>query len=396
MSNASEAQVAIALETAWGALVATDTWLYQRITGESLENNVGTTESAELTADRQPGDLVRNAVSAQGDLNVEWSSGSFDLLLEAAMHKAPLIIATGPTLDIDVTPGPPTFATFDSVATGAFTNVEAGMWLKFTGFINAANNGLSYVIAKTSNDLIAVTSSRTYVNETTAVAVQMDANSFKPGNVAKSINIEKQFPNLTGGGSKFQLFTGMRVNTWSLNIAPGQINTGSFGFLGKLGAALTTSTQTTPTPDPVTTTRVTNAITDVFSIKEGTFGLDTTLDITEISINLNNQLRTREAIANLGAVQIGLGTTQITGTINSYLASEAAINKFINDTESSLTFRMEDTAGNSTIVSLPSIKFTSGRVVAGGQNTDVIAELAFTAQKHATQLTSLVIDTFAA
>lgn len=56
-----------------------------RITGESLNTNVETIESAELRSDRSISDLIKVDQSNGGGFNFELSFGSFDTLLEGAL-----------------------------------------------------------------------------------------------------------------------------------------------------------------------------------------------------------------------------------------------------------------------------------------------------------------------
>ena len=60
------------------------------------------------------------------------------------------------------------------------------------------------------------------------------------------------------------------------------------------------------------------------------------------------------------------------------------MDKYLNQTATSLavTLIISDAAY---VIEFPSVKFNSGQRVAGGENTDIIADLSWTALKHATE-----------
>lgn len=74
-------------ETAFGTTPAANLQLLRR-TGGSISPRQGTTRSEEIRSDLRPGQPVRTSQMAQGDIQVEWSSGTLDDILEGMLLEA--------------------------------------------------------------------------------------------------------------------------------------------------------------------------------------------------------------------------------------------------------------------------------------------------------------------
>lgn len=194
----------------------------------------------------------------------------------------------------------------------------------------------------------------------------------KTGN---SFVIEKKFSDIT----EFLSYHGAMVNTMSLDIpAQGKI-TGSFEFLALNEAAAGATIATVTTPIAATSTPIVNSIDNISAVTEG--GSAFTGCIDRISLQFNNNLRTKNCVGVVGAADVGYGQMQITGTFRAHYESRTLYEKKLNQTASSIGWTITDALGNAYIFLVPEIKYTDGQVVAGGNNQDVIADLSFTAIK---------------
>lgn len=192
-----------------------------------------------------------------------------------------------------------------------------------------------------------------------------DTDVIENGTTLTSFSFEREYTDLS---NEFEILTGMVANQLSLSIAPGSIITGTFSFQGKDASSATASAAGSTTS--ATTTAQMNAIDHVTNVQEG--GGST--DITQFELNITNNLRPRPQVANLGPIDYGLGTIEVSGTLQKYFASKTLMDKYLNFTTSSLEIVLND-GSNSYTIEIPAIKFTSGRRVAGGRNQDVIADL---------------------
>lgn len=385
-ADTSFAEIYLVEEVTWGVVPAGPPTLDTiRVTGESLGQATTVESSQELRSDRNNPALIRTNVEASGDINFELSYNSPNALLEgAAMNDYGSVVAVSET-DLVCT-APDTIATTagDFVADG----VVPGMVLKTAGFATQANNDF-YTVATVSTTTI-TTEEQTITTEGAATATLDNDGSLPNGTIKKSYVIEKKFGDLT----EFVNGVGFRVGTFSLNVAPGAIVTGSAGLLGKNMTAQGT-TVGDGTPNAAPTADVMSAIDDVYAIREGSYA-DSTLCFTNLSFTIDNGLRSQPCIGTLGPAGIGVGRVSLSGTAEAYFESRALYEKYLDFTDSSLQFRMQDAAGNAMVFTIPKIKFTDGQVVAQGLDQDVLVSMSFEAFMHPTYNTMFQIDRFAA
>lgn len=193
-------------------------------------------------------------------------------------------------------------------------------------------------------------------------------NTLKGGVEKKSLSIEKIFE--TGATDQYHRFEGCVANTLDLNIQASNIITGSIGFMGLNGSTGTAAISGSSYSNANTNDVMTSI--DVASITVG--GATSSIYYTDMSFNLTNNCRYQNAIGSLYAVGIGYGRREITGTLNAYFEDGDLYEEFVNGAASSLTFETTDGV-NTYTWTFPKIKYSSGTVVAGGNNNDVMVSL---------------------
>lgn len=374
MTDSNRTQITYIKEAVYGVTPNTPQMQELRITGESLNKNISNKVSAEIRSDRQVTDLVQTSKAAQGDINFELSFGTFDDFLASALFSedwtTPLTIS-GTDIAADATgltsSGPTNFVS---------AGIKVGQFIKVGGFTgNVANNTYYRVTSVTANDLNL--SPAPAAVDASGETVTIKGSFIRNGTTKKSFTMEKGFLEI----NEFFQYIGMIVNTMSLQIKSQEILTGSFSLIGKDATLVGTSLDSTPTP--ATTTDVLNAVDDVASIKEGGVEVASPNYIEEMTIELNNNLRSRYAVGSDALTSIGTGKCDITGTLKTYFGDSSLMDKFIAGSKTSLDFRVQDSAGNSYIIDLPEVKFDSANVVAQGQDQDVFAEMNYRAIRDA-------------
>ena len=158
--------------------------------------------------------------------------------------------------------------------------------------------------------------------------------------------------------AQFRLFTGMAVSTLNVSIAPNQMVTGTFDLVGKTmtQAATTASTGGAPTASS------TNAPFDSYSgtITDGGSGLAI---VTSLDFSLTNSFAPTFVIGSDSAQQLEFGRAIVEGTMTVYYEDETLINKFLNETESSLSVSVDDPTGASTYTfDFPRVKYNGAAV----------------------------------
>lgn len=196
----------------------------------------------------------------------------------------------------------------------------------------------------------------------------------KNGQTAKSFSLEKTIE--LGASDEYLRYTGMVPNTFSLDVTAGQIITGSVDFMGK-GGATSASAISGSTYTSANTKGVMSAANDFASLSLDS--LSPTPSIQTISLNINNNLRAQQAVGSVDAVGIGSGRFEVTGSLQAYFESKALYDNYLNATAGSLSFTLGSVTSEKYTISLPNIKLSSGRVVAGGNDQDVMTEINFQA-----------------
>jgi len=375
IADTSRARILYAREITWGETPASPDMTELRLTGESLTHDKETATSGEIRSDRMRSGVFETGASASGSIDFELTFGSFDTLLEGALQNS--IVETtlsGIGLDFDT-----------SMITAEFssnwTGYEAGQWIKISGATNTENNGI-FQINDITNE-VATLNTSSLITETTTGAV-ITGNRLRNGTTAQSFVFEKQFQDV----SEYISLTGLRVDTFSLDISTNSIVTGSFGFQGK-GAVSAASSISGSIAAPNSNKPFSSNV-NVGALQEG--GVDLTTTIQSLSLSLSNNLRTQAALGSKNVSGIGSGSIDLTGSLTAYFEDNGLYQKFLEHTETSLSFRLTDVNQNVMIFTIPKIQFTAGNPVAEGPDQDVLLPVEFTAIRDDVSNAVLLID----
>ena len=357
-----------------------------RNTGESLSYNISTIASEEIRSDRQITDLIQTTAESAGVINLELSYSTYDDFLKAALFSSgwsTTVAVAGTDIAADNSG-----SQYTSTSTDFTTeNIVVGQWIKVAGFTAAGANGYFKVTSVAANAL-GVTPAPAV--EAATNPITMAGSYIRNETTQTSFSLEKEFSDIT----QFISYVGMIPSTLDMTVATGSVINGSIGFIG-LGSAADTSTIGTGSPTAANTNEVMNAVDNIGFIWEGGSAVSG-INITEISQSLNNNLRGLDAVGTLGHVDIGDGQCMVTGTLNAYFADTTIYEKYLNATSSSISFRVNDAAGNSYIFTYPRIEYTTGNIVAGSANSDVMANMGWQATRDSTTDATIQIDRFVA
>jgi len=381
MSDANRIRMSYIAEDTYGETKTGSNLQTLRLTGESVKMDTDTTSSNELRSDRQTSDIIRNNISASGSIEWEMSYGAYDDLIAAWLMSS----GWSSPVSVTATTIAAVNATNSITDSGdGFGTLVAGQWIKVSGFDTAANNGYFKIETAAAGEITVSGGTLTDESAGESVTIQM-GGQVTQGTTSTSFNIERAYTDIAG---EFVLNTGMMVSSGSMNISPDQIITGSFDFLGRQAASMAASAGTGYTAAP--TNSVMNAIDNVnVLLSDGS-----SFSAREFSLSLNNNLRTRLQIGHLGAISIGTGTVDVTGSLTAYFQSSADMDKYRNFTTTSIAIALEDVSGNGYVIELPSVKFTDGTDNASGKNTDIMATLNWSAFMDATEGITIRIARF--
>jgi len=207
----------------------------------------------------------------------------------------------------------------------------------------------------------------------------------KAGTTRRSYTIERHHQDI----GKYLRSTGCNFNTMSLSVAPNSMVTGSFGVIGKgFSVASVAVTGATYNTESVT------APFDSFSgsITEGGSSIAV---VTSLELNIENGMEALYVIGSSDTLQPSIGKSMVNGSITAYFEDSTLIDKFINETSSSLSFTLTDAAGNDYLFELPNVKYNSGNPEVGGAGA-VTVSLDFVALYDSGDASQIVITRTAA
>lgn len=343
------------------------------VVSSSIDGQIGTTVSNQISAARVETDLIRTEGSTSGDLGIEWSYGAYNDFVEGALGADWNTAFTLTATDISAATADDSF---NSVAAAWNTStILPGYWIKVSGFANAANNGIFKVVSVTTAKIVVAAN---LVTEAAGPSVTVKGQSIRNGVTRKSYTIEREFSDLS---NTFVSHTGMVPNTMNLAASVGSIVTGSFGFNG-----MTTTYATSTVGTGADLSAVSN---DVFDPVDsmGDVVIDGTVFagcVRSIDLTTTNNTRNTQCLGSLYPTSITLGTLGVTGNIEIYFNNYTMIEKFLNGTSISLSYSFSDSAGNYLVVDMPNVKFNTGTLTGISKNSDVMTSLSFTALYDAT------------
>lgn len=177
----------------------------------------------------------------------------------------------------------------------------------------------------------------------------------------RSFTFERLFGDMATAESPFYRFTGVELNTLALTVGANAMVTGTFGTLGMdmttAQAEIAGATYALPT---------TTAPLDSFTGELLEKGVPNAV-VTEVSLTIDNGLAVRNVVGRKTTIRPSIGRSTITGQVTAFFENSTLVNKFINETESSITFTLPDAAGNSYEFTLPRIKYTGGQPDVSGE-----------------------------
>lgn len=372
MSDANQMRLAYAVESTYKT-PPSGSYQKVRFVSESLRQETASVTSQEIRDDRQTSDIQRTSVSAAGDLTIEFSYGAYDDLFEGAFHSSWASQGTslGPVTTIAIASG-----TLTDSGSG-LSVFSAGNMIRVSGFTGsgASSNGVYVVSSAIAGSLTVVGGFPADQSSGDSITIEECDDILENGTNLSTFTFEKAFLDLS---NEFVLNRGMAVDGFSLAVSPESLITGGFTFVG--GDEVSATSAQGSGYDNAPTNTVMNGIDNITSVVEGT-GI---LGVTNFSCQLQNNLRARLQVGTLGAISLGTGQINLTGTLQAYFTTKALMDKYRNFTTSSLIVGFVDAQGNNYLLQIPSVNFTSGQQVAGGINTDILADLQFTAKLNPT------------
>lgn len=283
--------------------------------------------------------------------------------------------------------------------------IAAGDWILIDQFATAACNGWARVSSIAAKKIVLdryPTGFTTDDGSGKTIRIYF-GDKITNGITAKSYTIEQKFIDHTP--DDFAIHTGCKINTLNFDITQADIVKGSWSVIGK-STSYSSSSASGASPVAAPTYGVYNSSSDVGSISYHTSGAETEWGtpnyILKASVALNNNLRKQTAVANIGAVGVGLGKCDVSGSIQTYFGDTTVLNLLTADTSLGLKFQFQDNANitssgvgqHAFLIDLPKVKLSGGAPDVSGVDADVTVEMPFIACMHGTLAYTIKIQQF--
>ena len=215
----------------------------------------------------------------------------------------------------------------------------------------------------------------------TWTALSPSGEELTAGVERRSFTVQREFADI----ERFQIFRGVQVNTMGLNVEPNAMVNVTFGLWAQdmelSGTVITGSTEAS-----ATTSSPVDSFTGV--IEEGGSEIAT---VFSLELSLDNGLESRNRVGSMTSAEPSIARSNVSGTATAYLETDAMLAKFVNETESSLSVELLGTDGNGYKVTLPRIKYMTGRADVTGDG-DILIPMEFRALYDATADTNILIE----
>ena len=386
MANGSRHSLFAVKESVYGQTPNNPALDLVRITGTTLGLAKDSLQSEEIRSDRQIADFRLGANQVGGDINFELSYGSFDQFLEAVLLSA----AWAAPADTGVTTIDAT-ATGYSRAAGSFLTdgFAVGQTVTASGYTGSGFNGKSIVTAVTALTMdTTIIGSGTHGVEAGDADEQIIASqSVKAASTRASFTFVRQFADILAADNPFYIYRGVELNSMQLTISANSMVTGTFSVVGQSQETAQDLTGLgTPTYPPASTTSPLDSFTG--TLEEGG---TTVAVVTEISMTLQNGIEPRFVVGDKNSIYPSVGRSNLTGQVTAYFENSTLVNKFLNETESSLVFSLPDGAGNTQRYRIPRIKYTGGQPDVAGEGPITLA-MPFQALLDSSESTNMLIE----
>lgn len=380
LASTSRTQLASILESSFGVTPNVGNGVRKRMTGESLNFDLTKEESQEIRDDRQVDGAVTVDASAAGAVNIHWQYGEYDDWLQGLFMNSYAVFGTGGVSAPMTVTFAATTLTASAATTGAndLSTLQLGQWFRVSA-AGDPNDGKYFrvsLVTPPTDTVVTLHTSTPAVVSAAVANVTISSSRITNGVTESSFTLEKRFSDV----GQYMAYRGMYASQLALQIQAGSLTNGNFNFMGRdmvRGAATTL-------PGTLADSKafdIQNGVRGVSQVWEGGAPLVDTY-IRSLNFNFDNTLRAQTALSNLGAVGIGVGDVNVSGSMEVYFKDGTLLDKFLNDTYTSLVVGTRDTAGNGYIISMPKVMLMSCQVAAGQKNQDVMATFNYKAFRH--------------
>jgi len=411
IADASLTSLRFKKETTYGVAPTSVAYNEARMISETLGQDKEAVQSEEILTDRRPPANIQVGSSGSGEIVTEAIGGGFnvaggqphlDEFWLASLGQA-AAFPTGATAQAQTT-GTITIAnvggnndritvTHSTVSWSGFT---AGQWVSLRGLLTAAGGeDLTYLnsiyqLVSVSGAIATLTKGPrvggggSYTTPTLTAGTQVILRRIPDQNDSTSL-ISYTFERAYSIASEFALMPGYAFNGFLFEMQPKRPMRITWRLIGKeeTTTAATVSSSVVAAP----TAKSLSPVSDFRSFSIGEDGHS--FSVTSFRLDVKGGLYLQdEKAGTLGPIGVGLGTFDITGTVEFYYEAGAVFDFYNAFNDKPMHFGAFNADANAIMFSLPNINFVGGRRSTPGKDQPIKGRLDFRASKGTDALSS--------
>lgn len=375
MSSSNLVQVTFIEESTLGETPAVGDFDTARFTSESFSGSPQTTESQQIRTDRLSSGQIVTGLEVGGDINFELAKeGALEKFIASALLNSWNVQAPV-AVDLEIVASSKTIIR----ASGDFNaQLVVGDFITLSGFATPANNTRAQVLEIVSPSVIRCAFDGAVVNEEGTGTSFKRADKITIGSAKKSFSIQKAFTDLSG---KAIIYRGMMVDQMSLNVAYGEIITGSFTFAGTgyqtVSAASDFITHSRTVNAPSNTNSLNGSV-DMPFVSSSILGDLDEVDfcIQNLSISLNNNMQAQNCIGETAPKDYSPGTANVEVNLSAYLSDQvwSIIGKKLTQESFQIGFIVKNLDGWYGFY-MPAVQVSFDDPSSGGSNQEISLEM---------------------
>ena len=367
MSDSNRLRVSIIKEATFGTTPSSPAMKVLSVTGQSMRDRVGYTQSNIINDDRNVEELVRLSKSAAGTIPVELMFSPTGEALELLLGATMCGVETGNNVAYADSSG----------VTLAGSNKEITVTTNPTTSDRVVVGDIIYVISNAG-------SNTGYYKVTAVTATKITRAARRTNGTAEdSFTIEVARLDV----NKAQVFTGCVVNSFDLTIADEAIVTGTLSF----EAANSTFVDDELSSDSdqyisgaTYTDATAHPVLDSLSVPE-IRSAGTSFPAKSVTLNINNNVMARTELGKLGAQSMRQGEFNVTGSFEAYFEDFVEMKAYADNTAGALWFALIDANSRGYSFSMPTVKFSDAGADVSGSNTDTMVGVSSQATLNSTE-----------
>jgi hypothetical protein len=335
------------------------------LAGESLKGDEDIEPSNVIRDDRMKDPGRRTGEGASGSIPVPLRYSDFDewlgyVIFDSAWSSETTVVSA---TACSITASTGTFAIDD----GTWTNTPTvGSIVKVTGSANSDTNTY-YKIATSSSSEFTVDNKDDLTDEAGVSLTITELAQVTNGTSLNTIDIEREHNGIT----KFELYSGLGIDGFSMSIPEQGYITCSFDFVGQQEEA-NDATVGDGSPNSMSTN-------DDMIESDVKYLLDaySSVNVRSMNLNISNSLGGKQKVGQINPFGLDYARIEITGDMEVYFSDHTIKDKFVAGTASNLLFAIEDSDGNAYVFDLPNIKYTDDDTNNDSEEGDVMENVSF-------------------